>query len=182
MTETCYFNLNNGKWIFNQTNILFIYHLIRLNHFLGCGQFTTVCSYFHWIFLHCSSFTSSFSSNSLHWMTYFFLVKLKRLKKNPNWRRIKRKTENVINEIKLVGLLRRFDEVNSLHFNWITLLLLSKQPESSTIYLHTVHVDHCFIKHMDFDLIHFLIITIHQSNRIVDIISIVHIMEVHRIQ
>ena len=39
MTETCYFNLNDGEWIFNQTNILFIYHLIRSNHFWALDKF-----------------------------------------------------------------------------------------------------------------------------------------------
>lgn len=39
MTETCDFKLNDSEWIFNQTNILFIYHLIRLNHFWALDNF-----------------------------------------------------------------------------------------------------------------------------------------------
>lgn len=53
MTDIYYFNLNDSEWIFNQTNILFIYHLIRSKSLLGFGQFH-LFNYSHSIFLHCS--------------------------------------------------------------------------------------------------------------------------------
>lgn len=53
IAKTCYFKLSDSEWIFNQMNILFIYHLIRSNYFWAMDNFNHFhTTTFHSIFLH----------------------------------------------------------------------------------------------------------------------------------